>query len=112
MKNVTRRRTPPSLLRNRPNKTAKGMSATSRRSGHDPGGGDPRSEHNRDVLSLNVNGTTDRYHPLMFRTERGNKRGSCPCCGRPQDKLICLNDKGRTWLKSKRSRRLRKEKRT
>jgi hypothetical protein len=112
MKRKTRDDLPAHLLRNRRNKTAKGMTATSKRSGHRVGNSVmPRNEHDSAVLSLNVNGTTDSYHPLMFRTARVNMQGSCPCCGRLHDKLRALNDKGRKALASKRKRRLREGKR-
>ena len=82
-------KTPDYILKNRPNKIAKGMTRTIYRDGH----GDRMSE---DALRLSVRGTLDSLRGLQFYS----RHIPCQHCGSQSRGKLALNDAGHRRLKS------------
>lgn len=80
---------PEYILRNRHNKTARGMTATAYRSGHSYNG-----QAKADRVALSVTGTTDKLRSGLRLVIRPK---GCPCCGAKTGKLE-LNEYGRRRL--------------
>lgn len=85
--------TPDHVLRNRPNKLAKGMTNTLYRSGH---------KLNADAQRLSVRGTLDRLDSFIGIS----KPGLCPCCQAKTGPRV-LSDMGRTRLAKQRRQQTR-----
>lgn len=78
---------PESILKNRPNRTAKGMTKTLYRSEHHG------NRLSADALTLSVRGTLDA---LRFNLGQAQK-SVCKCCGAKTGKLV-LSERGRVKL--------------
>lgn len=75
-------------IRNRHNKTARGMSKTAARGRHNS------SSMDSCILALMVRGTTDKLRGIQNYTTRG----SCDRCGQKDPHKLQLNDGGRARL--------------
>lgn len=78
---------PESILCNRRNKTARGMTNTAYRSGHS-------RRFSNDMITLSVRGTLDRLGRLYLLVARA----PCECCGSKTNGKLRLNDHGRLRL--------------
>ncbi len=82
---------PDHVWRNRPNKIARGMTATAYRQGRNVGG------LSIDVIRLSVFGTCDRLNSYRAQIPAIARPTVCPCCGGKSGKLA-LTDAGRRYL--------------